>query len=207
MLIDGNTGTGKTAVLALLRERGVQTLDLEGIARHRGSVLGPMPGGQPSQKGFESAIASVLAKLDRDRPLVLEAESSKVGARIVPPSLWKAMLHAPRIVLSASRPVRAEHLVDAYQDLWSDPALLDARLDQLIPFHGRNVVDVWRSLHKAGDLQTLAIDLMERHYDTRYARSRDRAEGSVSAKIEADRLDAGGVARVASQVAEVIKSL
>ena len=57
----------------------MQVLDLEGLARHRGSLLGAMPGGQPSQKGFETALAARLAALDPARPVLAEAESSKVG--------------------------------------------------------------------------------------------------------------------------------
>ena len=40
ILLDGPTGSGKTAVLGLLAERGVQVLDLEGLAHHRGSLFG-----------------------------------------------------------------------------------------------------------------------------------------------------------------------
>ncbi|MFO0412655.1 MAG: tRNA 2-selenouridine(34) synthase MnmH, partial [bacterium] len=47
-LLDGPTGSGKTALLEALAERGVQTLDLEALAAHRGSLFGAMPGGQPS---------------------------------------------------------------------------------------------------------------------------------------------------------------
>jgi tRNA 2-selenouridine synthase len=49
VLLDGNTGTAKTAILARLKTRGVQVIDLEGLARHRGSLLGGM-GGQPSRR-------------------------------------------------------------------------------------------------------------------------------------------------------------
>ncbi len=79
VVLDGNTGTAKTDVLALLKRRGVQVIDLEGLARHRGSLFGAMPGGQPSQKAFETALALELARLDPCRPVVVEAESSKVG--------------------------------------------------------------------------------------------------------------------------------
>jgi tRNA 2-selenouridine synthase len=40
VLLDGYTGSGKTEVLQRLSRRGVQTIDLEGLAAHRGSLLG-----------------------------------------------------------------------------------------------------------------------------------------------------------------------
>jgi tRNA 2-selenouridine synthase len=49
VLLDGNTGTAKTAVLARLKAMGAQVIDLEGLARHRGSLLGGM-GGQPRRR-------------------------------------------------------------------------------------------------------------------------------------------------------------
>ena len=45
ILLDGNTGTAKTDILHRLRRLGVQVLDLEGLANHRGSLLGVMAGG------------------------------------------------------------------------------------------------------------------------------------------------------------------
>ena len=94
VLLDGPTGAGKTEVLARLAARGVQTLDLEGLANHRGSLFGALPGGQPSQKLFESRLFDALEHLDPARPVVVEAESSRIGARVIPPALWTAMTAA-----------------------------------------------------------------------------------------------------------------
>ena len=124
VVLDGNTGTAKTEVLAHLAAQGVQVIDLEGIARHRGSLFGAMAGGQPSQKGFETALAQVIARLDPARPVVVEAESSKVGNCRVPPMLWRAMQGAPRVAIAAPVAARADYLLRAYADLIEDPARL-----------------------------------------------------------------------------------
>ena len=53
-VVCGKTGSGKTRLLAALREQGAQVLDLEALANHRGSVLGLVPGSpQPGQKQFD----------------------------------------------------------------------------------------------------------------------------------------------------------
>ena len=72
VVLDGNTGSAKTDVLKLLPDRGVQVLDLEGLANHRGSLFGGM-GDQPSQKAFEGRLAMAIARLDptRDRKSVV----------------------------------------------------------------------------------------------------------------------------------------
>ena len=52
--ICGCTGTGKTALLAALASVGAQVIDLEGLANHRGSLLGARDTPQPSQKRFDT---------------------------------------------------------------------------------------------------------------------------------------------------------
>jgi len=81
VVICGLTGSGKSRLLAALAAAGAQTLDLEGIARHRGSLLGDLPGEpQPSQKCFETQILDVLSRLDATRPVFVESESGESAA-------------------------------------------------------------------------------------------------------------------------------
>ena len=199
--IDGNTGTAKTALLAHLRARGVQVADLERLARHRGSALGSMAGGQPGQKGFETALAGVLAGLDPARPLVVEAESSKIGDLSLPPSLWKAMAGSPRIVVQAAPEVRARYLARAYRDLTADAGALRDRLDRLRPLQGHAVVDHWHALACQGAFEALALSLVTRHYDRAYARARARHDpGRVVATLDGGELSAGDLDRMASEI-------
>ena len=177
VVLDGNTGTAKTELLALLALRGVQVIDLEGLAQHRGSVFGARPGGQPSQKAFEGRVAAALAALDLTRPVVVEAESSKVGARNVPPVLWAAMCAAPRLTVRATLGDRATYLVRAYGDLLADPVALAATLDRLRPLHAADVIAGWQAMAIMGDYPALAADLMTRHYDPRYIRQRPQMPG------------------------------
>ena len=122
-------------LLELLEAAGVQVLDLEGLANHRGSALGARAGGQPPQKLFEGRLAQRIAALDPARPVVIEAESHKVGTLIVPPSLWVAMKSAPRQCASTA-PVeaRAAYLARAYRDLTERP---DAACSAASTFCGR----------------------------------------------------------------------
>ena len=57
ILISGKTGSAKTKILHSIAQQGGQILDLEGLANHKGSLLGKMPNfNQPSQKFFESKL-------------------------------------------------------------------------------------------------------------------------------------------------------
>jgi tRNA 2-selenouridine synthase len=79
-VICGLTGSGKSRLLGALAAEGTQALDLEALAKHRGSLLGDLPGEeQPSQKWFESQVAAALARFDPTHPVYVEAESRKIG--------------------------------------------------------------------------------------------------------------------------------
>lgn len=176
VLIDGPTGVGKTELLARLAARGAAVLDLEGIAAHRGSVFGADPSRpQPSQKLFESLLldrlGAALAAAPPGAPLFLEAESSKIGQRLTPPTLWKAMRAAPAIRLDAPIEARARYSLAAYADVAAEPSRLGHLLEKLIPLVGREQVASWSALAAAGEHLTLAEELMARHYDPSYARS------------------------------------
>lgn len=205
VLLDGNTGTAKTELLALMAARGVQVLDLEGMANHRGSLFGAM-GAQPTQRAFETRLAYALAALDPARPVVVEAESSKVGECRVPPELWKAMVAAPRVSVRASLAARAGYLVRAYGDVVQDPARLAGVLGQLRPLHPAAVIEGWMAMAGAGAFAQLAAGLMERHYDPRYERHRARM-GAPAVEVEAEGLGEGDLPGLAERVAEAVSRL
>ncbi|MFN0114097.1 MAG: tRNA 2-selenouridine(34) synthase MnmH [Paracoccaceae bacterium] len=207
VVLDGNTGTAKTEVLGLLAARGHQVIDLEGLARHRGSLFGAMPGGQPGQRAFEGAVAVALSRLDPSRPLVIEAESAKVGDLLVPKQLWAAMRAAPRVAIEAPLDVRAAYLARAYGDVTADAGRLAGVIGQLRPFHAREVIEVWLGMAAAGAFVALARELMEHHYDPRYGRQRDRAEPGRRLAVSAENLSEAALPGLAERVAQAVAGI
>lgn len=205
VLLDGNTGTAKTDVIGRLAARSVQAIDLEGLAGHRGSALGGQ-GQQPDQKAFESGLASAVAKLDPSRPVVLEAESSRIGRLNLPPSLFEAMKGARRIEISAPVEARAGYLCRAYADLIADTSGLIERLTRLTALQGRERVETWVGMAEAGEHKSLAGELIQHHYDPRYAKARAR-RAAASEMIETDRLDEAGIDRLADRVADLVSTI
>lgn len=174
LVLDGNTGSAKTAILHRLAARGWQVIDLEGLAQHRGSLFGAMPGGQPTQKLFEGRLACAIEALDPTRPVLVEAESSKIGARILPRAVWRAICAAPRLRLSVPLAARARFCAGDYADAVADPARVQAILSQLAPLHPADRVAQWRDMLDGGDVTGLAAGLMRDHYDPRYDKHRSR---------------------------------
>ena len=208
VLLDGHTGSGKTEVLARLAAHGVQSLDLEGLAAHRGSLFGALPGRpQPSQKMFESRLLAAIEALDPSRPVVVEAESSKIGQLMTPPMLWSAMEVAPRIVLSAPLKARAHYLARIYAGVGGDRESLIALLARLPDRPGRKRLEAWTALANAGDLATLAEALIETHYDPAYRRSGRKVQPSVIGHEALDRLDPEAFEQAAKRVAEWVAAV
>ena len=205
VLLDGPTGSGKTELLALAAARGVQTLDLEGLAAHRGSLFGAIPGRpQPSQKMFESRLLAELEALDPERPVLVEAESSKVGERMVPPALWRRMEVAPRITVTAPADARARYSVAAYAEFTQDRAALDAVLARVPDRPGRKRLAEWRALADAKDFEALAAALIELHYDPAYRRSGKKDERASLAEIEMAAVTPDELARAADRLLSLL---
>ncbi len=204
--VGGHTGTAKTALLPRLAARGVQVLDLEGLARHRGSLLGGLEVGQPSQKAFESALAAALARLDPHRPVVLEAESSKIGGLNLPPSVWTAMLRAPWLMVEAPIEARARYLAHAYDDVLADGAALKTRLAPLRHFRGHAVVDKWAALIDAGDTVALCHALAEDHYDPAYDKALHAVAPEIVARFSVPGLEPGDLDGAADAMADWLQA-
>ncbi|GHD98845.1 tRNA 2-selenouridine synthase [Defluviimonas sp. 20V17] len=205
VVLDGNTGTAKTALLHQLRARGVQVIDLEGLANHRGSLFGQMVGGQPAQKGFETALVQEIAALDPTRPVVVEAESSKVGDLRLPPKLWRAMCDAPRIHVAAPLEARAAFLARAYADLTADREALHRVIDKLRPMQPAESIEHWHGLADTGRFQTLAAELMRQHYDPRYDKQRARTAGDQARTVTTEDLGEAALPGLAARIEALIQ--
>lgn len=206
VVIDGNTGSAKTEVLTLLAGRGHQVIDLEALANHRGSLFGAM-GDQPGQKLFERDLALAVEALDPLRPVLIEAESSRIGHLNLPRAVWQAICEAPRLRLDVTLQARAEHLVRAYGDIIADPQRIAETLDRLIPLHPKERIAEWHDMLHRGDWAALAAGLMHDHYDPRYAKHRSRYAEKELAIIRTDSLRPDALNHLASQVETALTRL
>ncbi|WP_144149425.1 tRNA 2-selenouridine(34) synthase MnmH [Paraburkholderia sp. BCC1884] len=168
----GPTGSGKTRLLSALNQAGAQTLDLEALASHRGSLLGAWTGvPQPSQKRFDTLLATALSAFDPARPVFVEAESRRIGSIALPLALLDTFHQGACVEVLSSREDRAAFLLHDYAHLFDDPASLKGQLQRLIGLHSRERVTGWLQLVDQDSRAELAGELIERHYDPAYARS------------------------------------
>lgn len=118
-IIGGYTGSGKTEVLHELNTRGEQTIDLEGLAHHKGSsfgALGQPP--QPSQEMFENLLARELSikvpLLAAGKQLWLEDESQRIGEVNIPTVFFKQMRTKKVLFLDIPFDERLQHILQGY---------------------------------------------------------------------------------------------
>lgn len=112
LVIGGRTGVGKT----LLLQRCAAQIDLEALARHRGSAFGHHPDPQPTQIDFENALSiALLKRVTRGNGFfAVEDESRNIGSRHIPPVFYERLQAAPLILLEASLDERVQTTLDEY---------------------------------------------------------------------------------------------
>jgi tRNA 2-selenouridine synthase len=171
-VVCGPTGSGKSRLLAALADSGQQVLDLEMLAKHRGSVLGRLPDHpQPSQKLFDSVLLQTLQNLDSKKPIFVEAESNKIGLVTLPPALITAMHASPCLLVEAPIALRVSGLMEDYRYYVENPEIFIAHLNPLRHFHSVKQLMHWNTLIRAGDFTEMVRELLTLHYDPSYFRA------------------------------------
>ena len=200
-LISGKTGSAKTKILKSIENEGGQILDLEGLANHKGSLLGKIPDLiQPSQKFFESLIFNKIQKLNLKDKIYIEAESSKIGNIHIPKSIWKKMIKSPRIEISANVELRAKFLVSDYDYMCNDPTLINPIIKGLKNRLSKELFDEWTNLIDRKKWFDLTKSFLENHYDPSYSSNTIKNDRKVIKKITATSLNNSDIKDIAKKI-------
>ncbi len=171
-ILAGLTGTGKTYILKKIAERGIQILDLEALANHRGSLLGErIYELQPSQKMFESLLLQKLKTFNVEQDIWLESESNKIGQLHLPKVLWEKMKQGKCLEINLPKEFRINLILEEYQHLLKNPDILTKKLTILKSRYGTKKIQEWYELIKNKNWSQLVDNLLTYHYDPAYQRS------------------------------------
>ena len=186
-IISGLTGTGKTYILRQLATKGLQILDLEKLANHRGSLFGEewaeKSPSQPSQKWFESLLLQELQKFDISQTVWVESESNKIGKLCLPASLWDALKKAKSWEIQLPLGERVNWLLQQYPHLTASPDLLKSKLTLLKYRYSSKIIQQWYDLIDRKKWKELVENLLIYHYDPAYLRSLARSYNQVEKQI------------------------
>lgn len=198
----GCTGTGKTALLGALAQAGAQAIDLEGLANHRGSLLGARETPQPTQKGFDTLLWHALRSLDPARPVFIESESKKIGAVQMPEAMRATMGGGDCVWLEVPLPARVAHIAAEYAHFVADPQALMARLQPLKELRGARQLQAWQDLANHRDSDALFASLMVDHYDPLYSTAirRNYPQLAAAPQVSLDTLTPAALAAAAASL-------
>ncbi len=113
LVLSSRTGSGKTDLIHALG--GIRpVIDLEDIAKHRGSSFGGTNIQQPTQLNFENQLALQLKKSEHEPSIIIEDESRMIGNCCLPESVYKHKNISPVVLIESPIEDRAKRILVEY---------------------------------------------------------------------------------------------
>ena len=115
-VLGGYTGSGKTETLHAIAASGAAVVDLEGLAKHKGSSFGALgQGAQPSQEMFENLLATALYEQGKKgKTIWVEDESQRIGMVMIPTPFFAQIKNSTCYFLRISFEERLDFIVKQY---------------------------------------------------------------------------------------------
>lgn len=187
IVLQGNTGSGKTVLLSKLKARGYDILDLEGCANHRGSFLGSVGIGECyTQKKFESLVYEQL-KSRKSNLVIVEGESKRIGRILIPDYIYQSMIKGKRLLIDVDLEYRVRNIIEEYTESenWKEETMQGMK--KLEKYIGQSDLAIYSKMLEEDEIEELVKMLMLKYYDPMYKKGENRYEYEVT--VDANDLD------------------
>lgn len=172
IVMHGMTGTGKTEFINGLNPLQWSTIDLEGIACHRGSAFGALGLAQDfTQKRFETLLWNAFRVLPAGSPIVLEGESQRIGKYSLPGRLYQKMAESCKVWCHAAIETRIDRLTAEYARPEYRGEMEEA-LERIRKKLGGPRYAELKGCLEGWDVHGIARGLIEGYYDKMYYKHR-----------------------------------
>jgi tRNA 2-selenouridine synthase len=180
-ILGGYTGSGKTETLYALSQLKEHTIDLEGLAHHKGSAFGNLgQPTQPSQEQFENLLAHSLHAVQSNNEqttIWLEDESRRIGLVNIPTLLFEQMRRSPLFFMDIPFAQRLEFILKGYGGFEKDK-LMSAILRIKKRLGGLETKNAINFLIEDDVKNSFAILL--KYYDKLYEKGANNRENPIS---------------------------
>ena len=188
IIVAGYTGSGKTLLIKELDS----SIDIESLAKHRGSTFGSLRESQPTQQNFENILTqSYLEKCNGN--IFLEAESRNIGRVTLPGRFYDKMRSSKYIFVEANIETRVNNIVEEYvlmplqNGMQRDNLLIlyQAALNKINRrLGGNNYLTIKNQMNKAFNVQGGSHELwikllLENYYDRLYKHKLDEISNQI----------------------------
>ena len=114
LVLSAPTGSGKTDLIRSVP----QSVDIEGLAKHRGSAFGSLFVDQPSQASWENSVVAEWLRISHssNKAVMFESESHLIGRIALPQYLQDALRAAPVVELKTQLSDRIKNIRQDYID-------------------------------------------------------------------------------------------
>ena len=167
IVLNGGTGSGKTEILYHMEELGMNVLDLEKCANHRGSLLGHIGLGEiMSQKMFESNIYHRL-RLYEGSEVFVEGESKRIGRVFLPGKMKEKMNEGVQLKITTPIKHRVDIIKREYVEPNTDKELKDG-IWKLERYMSQENIEKYCNMIENGEYDEAIEGLITRYYDPKY---------------------------------------
>ncbi|RLJ70668.1 tRNA 2-selenouridine synthase [Hydrogenivirga caldilitoris] len=168
LVITGKTGVGKTKVIRALKQEGLPAIDLEDLAKDRGSVFGSVGiEERVSQKQFDSLLYEELRRINGNN-VFIEDESRRIGNVYIPEAFWSKKDKGLYIELTASIDTRIRNIISDYtqKENWEEEAF--TAVQKIRKYLGPQKFELVKELFEQKNYEEVVRFLIEEYYDKRY---------------------------------------
>ncbi|MFD0959627.1 tRNA 2-selenouridine(34) synthase MnmH [Paenibacillus chungangensis] len=188
IVVNGLTGTGKTALLRKLKQEGYPVLDLEGMAGHRGSIFGGIGLASNNQKTFDACLVEELKTLQHSPYILIEAENRRIGKVALPDVLMRKRETGRQIIIELPLQERVRQIMEDYRPQEYATECLEAFRRIRSRIHTPIASEIEQLLQS--EQYEAGIELLLVHYyDPRYTHSTNQYGNELLYTVDVDTLE------------------